>query len=258
MKRNVSILLFVILGFVSFGFTQTLEDIEWYTEEYPPYNYVENGVIRGLSVDILLLVWAKTGVNKTRKDIHAVPWARGVRTIKTTPGTCLFTTSITAERKETLGWKFVFPVPQISDDVSHIIAKKTIGLKFHSIENLKAYNGSFGVVRGDVGASLLVNAGVNPKRIDKAPTPESLITKLIMGRHDLISYGFPTTRAIMIKKGINPDDYEIVFSFPNRPHGYAFHRNTSPKVIDRLQKALDELYREGTVQKIMEKYTLNN
>ena len=256
MKKTIVITIFFLFIFLSTSVAQTLEDVKWYTEEYPPYNYVENGVTKGISVDLLLAVWKKAGLNKTLMDIQVVPWARGVRIIKSIPGTCLFSTTLTAERKEILGWKYVYPIPRVTEDsINHIVAKKSKKIKFNSIDDIKKYSGNFGVIRDDIGASLLVEAGVNADKLDKTVTPESLIMKLHKGRHDVISYGFPTTVAILKKMGIDPTYYEIVYSFPMRPTGYAFHHNTDPAIIKKLQKALDDLYLDGTAEKILHKYT---
>ena len=121
-----SFIVFVsIILFSTMSTAQTLEDISWYTEEYPPYNYVENGNAKGIAVDLLLAVWKKMGLNKTVKDIKVVPWARGVKMIKTKPGTCLFSTTLTSERKDVLGWKFVYPIPLMNENPeNHLIAKK--------------------------------------------------------------------------------------------------------------------------------------
>ncbi len=99
-----------------------------------------------------------------------------------------------------------------------------------------------------------MEAGINLDKLDKTVTPDSLIMKLHKGRHDVISYGFPTTVGILKKMGIDPTYYEIVYTFPMRPTGYAFPNNIDPKIIRKLQKALDELHLDGTAEKILEKY----
>ncbi len=239
----------------SSAYAQTLENVKWLTEEFPPYNYVENGIVKGISVDILLAVWTRVGLNKTPQDIQVLPWARGVRTLQSMPATCLFTTLMTAERRDVYGWKFVYPIPQVTETSNnHIIAKKSSNIKFNSIDDFKNYRGSFGVVRDDVGASLLVEAGVNVDRLDKTVTPASLIMKLHKGRHDIISYSLPATIVKMKEANIDPAEYEVIFTFPNRPLGFAFHHNINPQIIKKLQKALDSVHIDGTAEKILNKY----
>jgi polar amino acid transport system substrate-binding protein len=200
-------------------------------------------------------MWKKVGLNKTTKDIKVVPWARGVKMIKTKPGTCLFGTTLTSERKDVLGWKFVYPIPLIDDEAeNHIIARKSKKVTFNSVEDLKQYKGKFGVVRGDVGEGLLVGAGVNAAKLDKAANPISLVKKLDKGRYDLVSYSFTTASTKMKESGIDPSKFEIVFAFPPKPMGYAFYHNTDPALLKKLQEALDALHSDGTAEAIRLKY----
>jgi len=249
-------ILFVsIVLFSSVGIAQTLEDITWYTEEYPPYNFVKDGKLQGITVDLLLEVWKKVGLNKTINDIKVVPWARGVKMIKTKPGTCLFGTTLTSERKDVLGWKFVYPIPLVNDEPeNHVIARKGKNISFNSIEDLKTYKGKYGVVRGDVGEGLLIGAGVNPAKLDKTANPESLVKKLEKGRYDLISYSFTTASKKMKEYGIDPSKFEIVFAFPPKPMGYAFYHSTDHAILQQMQKALDALHSDGTAERIRLKY----
>ena len=244
-----------IVLFSSVSTAQTLEDIKWFTEEYPPYNFVENGTPKGIAVDLLLAVWKKVGLNKTAKDIKVVPWARGVKMIKTKPGTCLFATTLTSERKDVLGWKFVYPIPLVNEEPeNHVVARKSKKISFDSIEDLKKYKGKYGVVRGDVGEGLLVGAGVNPAKLDKTANPVSLVKKLEKGRYDLISYSYTTASTKMKEVGIDPSEFEIVFAFPPKPMGFAFYHSTDPAILKKLQEALDSLHSDGTAERIRLKY----
>jgi polar amino acid transport system substrate-binding protein len=243
MKKSILFLSLVLFSTVSIA--QTLEDINWYTEEYPPYNFKKDGKTQGIAVDLLSEVWKKVGLNKTTKDMKIVPWARGVKMIKTKPGTCLFATTLTRERKDVLGWKFVYPIPLVNEEPeNHVIAKKGKHISFDSIEDLKKYKGKFGVIRGDVGEGLLVGAGV-----------KSLVKKLDKGRYDIISYSFTTASTKMKEIGIDPSKFEIIFSFPPKPMGYAFYHSTDPAILKKLQTALDELHSDGTAERIRLKYS---
>jgi len=251
------LILFVsIVLFSSVGTAQTLEDLKWFTEEYPPYNFVENGgKKKGIAVDLLLEIWKKLGLKKTEKDIKFVPWARGVKMVKTKPGTCLFAATLTSERKDILGWKFVFPIPLINDEPeNHVIARKSKNISINSIEDLKNFKGKYGVVRGDVGEGLLIGAGVNSAKLDKAANPVSLVKKLDKGRYDLISYSFSTASTKMKDVGIDPGKFEVVFAFPPKPMGYAFYHSTDPAILKKIQAALDSLHSDGTAERIRLKY----
>ncbi|MEM7407634.1 MAG: transporter substrate-binding domain-containing protein [Pseudomonadota bacterium] len=246
------IFLFIFSSGVS---AQKLEDIKWITEEYPPYNYATNQVADGLAVELLVEMWKRVGLTRTKKDIKILPWTRGVRAIKNEPGVSLFSATLTAERTEDFGWKFVFPIPQISDlSNHHLLARKGQNIKFESLEQLQAYGQKFGVVRNDVGGDLLRDAGVSERAMDPSPDADTLIKKLGRGRIEVISYGLATAQTKMREQGLNPDDYEVVFTFPRKPMGYAFHRDTDPHLLRQLQDALNTLIADGTAEKIRLKY----
>jgi len=58
------------------------ETLQYITEEFPPYNYTEGGVARGISVDILLESAHAAGLFLERKDIRSFPWARGYQMVQ--------------------------------------------------------------------------------------------------------------------------------------------------------------------------------
>lgn len=49
------------------------EDLVFVTEDYPPYNYVENGTAQGIAVDLLLEAFQKTGSTISAYDIRVLP-----------------------------------------------------------------------------------------------------------------------------------------------------------------------------------------
>ena len=42
-----------------------IENMKWMTEQYPPYNYrdAQDGKLKGITVDILMVMFKKVGVN---------------------------------------------------------------------------------------------------------------------------------------------------------------------------------------------------
>lgn len=226
---------------------QSLQDVNWMTEEYAPFNFTESGILKGISVDILLEVWKKTGTAKTVKDIEVLPWARGYMYAKQRKNSCLFSTSITEERKKL----FLFAGP-ISDNDNVIIAKKSKGYKINSIEDLKHM--TIGTVRDDAAELLLISSGWELGALERSSSAESLVRKLEMDRMDAISYGLETSMYNMKILGINQDKYEKIYLLRRTQLSYAFNKDTDPKIIAVFQKALDELEKDGTIKKIMGKY----
>src|SRR5512139_3863504 len=57
------------------------ENLTFYTEQLPPYNYQENGALKGFSVDLLEAITAKMGTKVAREEVHLVPWTEGYQTV---------------------------------------------------------------------------------------------------------------------------------------------------------------------------------
>ena len=78
-----------------------INDIEWMTEEYPPYNFGdEKGVNQGIAVEYL-----KAMFKGSDKDIQLLPWARGYKLVQTKGKyNCLFSMTRTEERESLFKW----------------------------------------------------------------------------------------------------------------------------------------------------------
>lgn len=74
------------------------------TEQYPPYNFEKNGKLRGIAVDLMVLMLDILGTEKGRGSITLVPWTRGYRRVQSTPNTCLFSMTRTETREKLLKW----------------------------------------------------------------------------------------------------------------------------------------------------------
>ena len=55
----------------------SMSSLTYYTEDMPPFNYVENGTLQGLSIDLLEAITAKTGDRVSRDQVRLVPWSEG-------------------------------------------------------------------------------------------------------------------------------------------------------------------------------------
>ena len=224
-----------------------LLDLNWITEEFAPYNYSDPaGVPTGIAVDILVEIWKHLGVDRTVEDIQVLPWARGYRIAQEHPGTCLFSTTVTAARRDL----FTFVEPVVNSNVS-IIAARERGLDVAGIADLEPYR--VGVVREDIGDQVLQEDGFTGTYV-RTDSARILMRMLHGGRFDAASYNFVTARWTMRQEGIDPGLYEPVLTLREGHMGYACHRDTDPEVIARLQGALDELIEDGTVEAITRSY----
>ena len=236
-----------LFGQTSPQLLEEIEAIEWMTEQYPPFNYVDedDGQLKGITVDILVAMFEKIGAKTTRQDLRVLPWARGYKALLEKPGTALFSTTYTYERLQQ--FKFVGPI--IPTRVSVIADANS---KIDALDDLSELK--IGTVRDDVGDQLIRTLGVADHAIEQSHSAFNLVQMLAKGRLDAIVYAEDIARYQFAKAGIDFKRFETVLILKNSHMGYAFHESTDPRMLEPLRKALDELRADGTVDRIYSKY----
>lgn len=227
---------------------QTVEETRWMSEEYPPYNYVDDdGVPKGVTFDILLKVFDKVGAKVDPKAIEFLPWARSYRAVQSDPATALFSMTYTPEREQL--FDFVGP---IIPSIIGVIAKKEKALKITDAAGLNTIK--IGAIRDDIGDQLLRGAGVQDAAIDLSSSSEHMLKKLDSGRIDAIAYGTDIASWLLKKMQLDPNAYETVYVLKEGKMGYAFRKGTDPALLKKLQTALDELRADGSIEAISATY----
>ena len=256
MMRKITSLVLVLFALSSLVYAQSPEEIIWMTEEFPPYGYTEDGVIKGVYVDVLLEVWKKLGIKKTRQDIKMLPWARAYTDLQTKPITALFSMSKT-EKREKLGFKWVGPIN--TGSFIGIIAKKDKAYKFNSLSDVNSVLGKdkLGVVRNDSGKHFFLEQGGDSEKLIDVNVGEQLIKMLKNDRIPAIAYSTVISFYMMKKSGIDISQYEVVYALSDPKTGgfFGFHKDTPDETIVLIQKTFDELVSEGVVARVISSYT---
>lgn len=226
---------------------QTVDDLKLMTEAYPPFNFRADGQIRGIASDLIVLMLERSGSKLNRDAIDLLPWVRGYRAVQSQKNTCLFSTTRSEEREKLFKW-----VGPIAPTVVALIARRDRNIQINSIDEMKKYK--IGVVRDDIGEQLLVKAGLSRASLEQVTDAKANILKLSKGRIDLFSYEESVTKWSLKASGLNPSEYETVYVLEQGEVYYALNKNTPESLIQKLQKALDEIKKNGDYQKIMDKY----
>jgi polar amino acid transport system substrate-binding protein len=235
---------------VFFTFGQSIDEIYFMTEYYPPFNYYENDHLQGISVDLLVSILDRLESIQTRQDIHLVPWARGYSQLLNNRNTSLFSITRSEERED----KFKWVGPIYSNTIS-VIARKDRNIRINSVEELKKYE--ICSVIEDIGEQLLVEAGIELDSLNRIGGVTVLyqgIRMLDLGRVDLFAYDEDVLNWELREKGIDSDDYETVYILKKSELHYAFHIETVDSLTESFQSALDDLKEDGTYQIILDRY----
>lgn len=229
-------------------YAEPIDKILFITEQYPPFNYEENGKITGIATDVLEKILEDLGSKQRAKDIKVLPWARGYKYAQKNPNTCLFSTTRTEARENLFKW-----VGPISSNRNVLIAKKSKKLKIKSDEDLKGLQ--IGVIWDDIAEIRLVEKGMNIDAIQKTSETKSNITKLKRDRIDAWGYSEMVAFWELKSQGINASEYEVIYVLDESFLYFAFHKDTPDATIKKIQLALDKLKSNGTYAKIFKKYT---
>ncbi|MCD6186614.1 MAG: ABC transporter substrate-binding protein [Desulfuromusa sp.] len=208
------------------------------TEELPPFNFTKDGEIIGISTEIVQAVFHRVGYSMEQGKIQMYPWTRAYHEVQHTSNTALFSMARTVERENLFKW--VGPIAAVTIGV---IAKKKRGIQISKIEDFKQYR--IGSVRDGAPEQVLVKAGVDIEQLNRLAFPEMHIKKLQTDRIDLFVFNVQTSKYLMLTLGIDPEDYENVFSFKKVDLYIGLHKDTSVALVTELQVALDEMKRPG-------------
>ncbi len=223
----------------------TLDDFTIMTEEYPPYNFEQNGVVKGMAIEMMSELMKRTNCKKTAKDIQVLPWARSYKDVQEKPNTILFSMTRSKEREPLFKW-----VGPISPTKIVLFAKKAKKIKINSPADIKNY--PCGAIRDDIGHQLLTKAGIT--NIDLTADMGSNIKKLDTDRITLWAYEENVAKWEMKNTIKNYADFESVYTLLSADLYIAFNKNTPDAFIQQLQKVFDSMKKDGTIQKIMDKY----
>ncbi len=244
--RHLSKIVNVTLGyllisftpFISFSNAASLEDITILTEEYPPYNYLdEKGHLKGIAVDFLIKAYTKAGLTLDTRDIKIQPWPRSYRQIQRTSNSMLFSMTRTPQREPLFKWAGPISKTRIS-----LIAKKSRNIVIKEAKQLEQYK--IGGILEDIGLQLIKSLLADKSKIVSAPTTPSLTGMLYLDRIDLWAYEENAAKLFLKRHGFDTELYESVYTLSEAELFYAFSLKTDQKIIDRLQHAIDAIKAE--------------
>jgi polar amino acid transport system substrate-binding protein len=214
-------------------------------EEYRPYNYTEDGELKGISSEIVAGILGLMDIDKKTIEITS-DWDAALEELKTSDNIALFTTGLSANRADKMQW--VGPVGNL---VTGFVGLKTSGIEVNSINEAKDLP-SVGVITGYFAAETLQKKGFT--NLVYFATMNKALTGLYSGS---VSTLFDVTDAIWMSaaaEGKNQDLMTQLFVYSTTQAHIAFSPGVSPKLVAAWQEKLDQLKREGYVQEVYDKY----
>ena len=208
--------------------------LHFYTENFPPYNFEDNGQLKGIAVDFLRALYKETKYNEMGLDIQLKTWSYGYQAAQNGPNIVLFSTTRTPSREHLFKW--AGPITA-SQTVVFKLKKKNIQVS--TVTDLNNYR--VGVIRDDVGQVLARDQGVKPENFKVYSNADKLLEDLNSGYVDVWIYNLAVGRWFIKKLGYNNDDFEQIYQLNEGYHYFAFSPDVDDRVVANIQAAIDKV-----------------
>ena len=221
---------------VFLSFSLCAEVFKVYTEQNPPYNFLENGKVLGQSTALVERLFAQCGHHMVDNSIHLLPWARGYHEVLHENNTMIYSMVRSPEREELFQW--VGPIGKIT---LGIVAKKSSQLSVATPAILHRYK--IATIPDTAAEKALLALGFHPSELERFANISSQIKKLKENRIDAIAFSVEGTFSLLKEMGCNVSDYEVVYVLKESDLYFAFNKETNPKLIASMNETLKTLIR---------------
>lgn len=239
MKRLLIILLVLIIGSLA-------AQVKIVTEDLPPYNYLENGKVVGVSTEIVETAFKRAGISY---EISAYPWSRAYKMAQTDENTLIYSMGRNDEREKLFKW--VAPIVPYNINVYKLASRKDLNVT--KLEDLMKYK--VGVVRDDFRMQFFEEKGFKKgEQLDVVDHDDVNVKKLFGKRIDFVPVNALSVKPLLDRNGQSVDKVESVLTIIQTDLWMAFSPNTSSDIVDKVTKAVESMKADGTYDKILKKY----
>jgi len=218
------------------------------TEEYPPFNFSEQGEVTGFSTEIVHQLLKMTGNDEVEIEIY--PWERAYLEAQKQPNVLLYTTVRTEKREKQFKW--VGPIEHRTIWIWKL--KERENIQIETLEDAKNYK--FSIVPKSAGSLFLVDQGFSEAQLDYMPLDSLTMATFLMGRNEFVLKMEMAMAFSLAQLGKPMDLVEPVFQLPSNEDYYlAFSLGTPDHVVSSFQQALDEIKENGIYEAIRFKWT---
>jgi len=206
------------------------------TEEFPPLSGLdEAGEPAGQAVDLVRALMEDTG---TAGDIQVLEWSQAYRAALESDQAVLFSTALTAERREQFQW--VGPTAVLHTSL-YALADHPITI--HTLDQARSAQ-SIATVTDYYSDELLAAEGGFDNVIRFADEADAA-RALLDGRVELMVAGNTSLPAVLGRLGADMTDLQRVFAVSTDLTYLAFSPQIPETVVQRWQHALDEMKTDG-------------
>ena len=222
-------------------------DITIVTEQYPPYNYQEEGVIKGMSSQVVQAVLHELDLEV---PIKIYPWARAYRLASTQKNVLIYSISRIPQRETQFKWVGV--IAPISFSV--LALKKRDDLKIHYLQDLQPLK--IGTVLGDALDQYFTKKGF--KHLMKSNSQKMAMKVFLAGRSDVWPTSTQAGTYLLKSAGLSPTEMVrevlVLEDFSAGNQYMAFSLKTDDSLVNHFKEALYRIKQKGIYKSIIDKY----
>lgn len=204
--------------------------------EYPPFEYLEDGKVCGLDADIIAAIAQKLNIQYKWSNTNFDGLIPALQTKKM--DAVIAGMSITPERAKAVN----FSISYLSSNVAFIANKSKPINGIEDLEN-KNYGAELGTTK-EAAARKIKGATVTP-----FSSNTGALVALKSGKID----GIVLDESVAVKFVENNPELMLVGALEGEPKAIAFNKDDT-ELMEKFNKALQELIDDGTIQKLREKY----
>ncbi|WP_157822297.1 substrate-binding periplasmic protein [Psychromonas sp. Urea-02u-13] len=222
------------------------QPIQIVTEQYPPYNYEQDGEIKGIGTEVVQAVFKEAGM---AANIKVYPWARAYKNALKRENVLIYSISRTQQREKFFKWVGVI-VP-IDFYIYSLIERTDIHID--QLEGAQQY--SIGTVRSDALEQLFTGKGFS--KVHKSISNKIVMEMLFAERLDLWPISELAANHLLLQNNHALSSVRKVYhleGFSSDGLYMAFGLQTSDSVVSTFKDALESIKRKGIYQDIIDKY----
>ena len=226
--------LFYALTFLIFMITNVWA-VEFYTEDFPPYNYLKNDELVGIGPKIVRALAKEVGEDP---KITVLPWVRAYKYAQEKQNTAIF--SIVRTPKRELDFQWVGPLYTVR------VGLYTTSNNKHLYGNDNEANleqarkvGDVAVQMGGAGEELLTT--LKFKNLNPILDADKSFLLLLRGRYDILEASDVYMAYIMEEEQVSETMVSEVAVIGQYDMYLAFSNSTPAETVDKWQQALEHL-----------------
>ncbi|WP_421779737.1 substrate-binding periplasmic protein [Kiloniella litopenaei] len=216
--------------------------LEFYTEDFPPYNYMEGKELKGIGPNIIRELSKEVG---DEPKITVLPWARAYKYAQEIPEVGIFSIVRTPKREDVFHW--VGPLYTVRIGLYAEKANKHLyqGTNEENLDQARKV-GNIAVQLGGAGEELLTT--LRFQNLNKIVNVNKAMFLLLKGRYDLLETSDAYMSYMAKEEGISVDVVSEIALIGQYDMYLAFSKSTPLEVVQKWQDALDRLRQRQSVE----------